>query len=199
MPRRSLYRLCILVSSLALVFATLATAEPGSSGRGRKYKTPPPTARIAVTVLRDTDGKPIENAAVVFHAMEGEKDTGNMELKTGEDGSTVIDVMPIGDTVRLQIIAKGFQTFGEDYKIDKAEMAIEIRLKRPGQQYSAYGNHPEASEGGKSPDAARPVNPPEGTGAGKGAASASGSASAAAANGKPTAQPDAQPGQPQPK
>jgi hypothetical protein len=70
--------------------------------------------------------------------MEGEKDTGNMELKTNEDGKTVIDVLPIGDTVRLQIIAKGFQTFGDDYKIDKAEMAIEIRLKRPGEQYSIY-------------------------------------------------------------
>ena len=153
MPRRSLYRLCIMVFSLALVFATLAAAQPGSSSRGRKYKAPPPTARIAVTVLRDTDGKPIENAAVVFHAMEGEKDTGNMELKTGEDGTTIIDVMPIGDTVRLQVIAKGFQTFGDDYKIDKAEMAIEIRMKRPGQQYSVYLNHPGASEGGKGQDA----------------------------------------------
>ena len=68
--------------------------------------------------------------------MEGEKDKGNMELKTNEDGKTIIDVLPIGDTVRLQIIAKGFQTYGEDYKIDKAQMAIEIRMKRPGEQYS---------------------------------------------------------------
>ena len=106
--------------------------------RGRKYKAPPPTARIEVTVLRDINGKPIENAAVVFHPMEGEKDKGDMELKTNEDGKTIIDVMPIGDTVRLQIIAKGFQTYGEDYKIDKPEMAIEIRMKRPGEQYSIY-------------------------------------------------------------
>jgi hypothetical protein len=153
MPRRSLYRSSIFVFSLALVFATLAAAQAGNSSRGRKYKAPPPTARIKVTVLRETDGKPIENAAVVFHAMEGEKDTGNMELKTGGDGATIIDVMPIGDTVRLQIIAKGFQTFGDDYKIDKAEVAIEIRLKRPGQQYSTYETHPESSEGGQNPDA----------------------------------------------
>jgi len=158
MPRRSHFCLCTLVFSLALVFAMLAAAQTGGSSRGRKYKAPPPTARIAVSVVRDTDGKPIENAAVVFHAMEGEKDTGNMELKTGEDGTTVIDVMPIGDTVRLQIIAKGFQTFGDDYKIDKAEIAIEIRLKRPGQQYSVYQNHPEVPVGGKSQDAATQSN-----------------------------------------
>jgi hypothetical protein len=179
----------------------LAAAQTGGSSRGRKYKAPPPTARIAVSVVRDTDGKPIENAAVVFHAMEGEKDTGNMELKTGEDGTTVIDVMPIGDTVRLQVIAKGFQTFGDDYKIDKAEVAIEIRLKRPGQQYSIYHNHSKASVGGKSPEAAQPGNPSAGTvtEAGKNAASVSDSASAPAANGKAAAHPEAQSGQSQPK
>ena len=36
-----------------------------------------------------------------------------------------------------------------DYKIDKPEMAIEVKLKRPGQQYSIYDNHPEAANAGK--------------------------------------------------
>ena len=54
--------------------------------------------------------------------------------------------MPIGDIVTLQIIAKGFQTFGDDYKIDKDQLAIEIRMKRPGEQYSIYKPHPEKSE-----------------------------------------------------
>jgi 5-hydroxyisourate hydrolase-like protein (transthyretin family) len=170
---------------LALLPPTLG-AQQDNSGRGRKYKPPPPTSRIEVTVLRDVNGKPIENAAVVFHAMAGEKNEGNMELKTNEDGKAIIDVMPIGDTVRLQIIAKGFQTFGDDYKIDKAQMAIEIRMKRPGEQYSIYKKHPEKSEGGKDPDTAKPASPPAG---------------AAAPANKPAAQPDAQPSpsQPQPK
>ena len=89
-------------------------------------------------MVRDSTGKPIENAAVIFHPMEGERDKGNMELKTNEDGKTIIDVLPIGDTVRLQIIAKGFQTFGDDYKVDQAQMSIDIRMKRPGEQYSIY-------------------------------------------------------------
>ena len=72
-----------------------------------------------------------------------------MELKTNEDGKTLIDILPIGGTVRMQIIAKGFQTFGDDYKVDKDQIAIEIRMKRPGEQYSIYKPHPEASEGGK--------------------------------------------------
>ena len=61
-----------------------------------------------------------------------------LEVKTNEDGKTVIDVIPIGDTVRMQIIASGFQTYGEDYKVDKDQITKEVRMKRPGQQYSIY-------------------------------------------------------------
>lgn len=111
--------------------------------RGRKYKPPPPTARIEVTVFNNSNGKPIENAAVVFHPVEGDKDQGDMELKTNEDGKTVLDVIPIGDTIRLQIIAHGFQTYGQDYKVDKDKLAIAIRMKRPGEQYSIYKQHPD--------------------------------------------------------
>jgi hypothetical protein len=82
-----------------------------------------------------------------------------MELKTNEDGKAVIDVLTIGYTVRMQIIAKGFQTFGDDFKIDKDKMAIDIRMKRPGEQYSIYKDHPEATQGGKSPDAGKGTPP----------------------------------------
>jgi hypothetical protein len=148
------------VAGVGLLATSLAVgAQQDNPKRGRKYKSPPPTARVEVTVLRDVNGKPIEGAAVVFHPMEGEKDKGNMELKTSEEGKTVIDVLPIGDTVRLQIIAKGFQTYGGDYKIDKAEMAIEIKMKRPGEQYSIYKQHPENDGEGKSGDD-KPTTPP---------------------------------------
>ncbi len=177
MQRRFLFRLSLFVASFGLIVTLFAANAQDAPRRGRKYKAPPPSARIEVTVLRDGNGKPIENAAVVFHPMEGGKLQGSMELKTNEDGKTIIDVLPIGDSVRLQIIAKGFQTFGDDYVVDKDDMAIEIRMKRPGEQYSIYKKHPETSEGGKSP----------------------GPAPAPASKDKPAAQPDAQPTQPQPK
>lgn len=183
MVRRFPFRFCVAVASLGLILSSLAAgAEQNNLRRGRKYKTPPPTARIEVTVVRYDDSKPIVNAAVIFQPMEGERDKGNMELKTNEDGKAIIDVLPIGDTVRLQIIAHGYQTFGDDYKIDKSQLAISIRMKRPGAQYSIYKKHPEASEGGKSSDAPKPANPP----------------AAPEANGKPATQPGAQPGQSQP-
>ena len=145
-----------MVALIAMLGISLSAQD--KSRRGRKYKPPPPTAKIEVTVLRDSDSKPIENAAVIFHVdMEGDK--GNMELKTNEDGKSVIDVLPIGSTMRLQIIAKGFKTYGEDFKIDKADMAFGIRMKRPGEQYSIYKDHSgddnaqKHSDDGKQPDA----------------------------------------------
>jgi hypothetical protein len=157
MSSRFRSRFCVLLAVLGLIVSSLAAgAQQKASNRGRKFKMPPPTARIEVTVVRDANGKPIENAAVIFHAMEGEKDRGNMELKTNEDGKTVIDVMPIGDIVRLQVIARGFQTFGDDFKVDKDKIAIDIRMKRPGEPYSIYKKHADTLEGGRSPDAVEP-------------------------------------------
>ena len=171
MVSRSILRISVFVAGFGLAVSMLAAgAQDTTQKRGRKYKAPPPTANIRVTVLKDVNGKPIENAAVIFHPMIGEKDEGNMELKTNEDGKLLIDVMPIGDTVRLQVIAPGFQTYGEDYKIDQPEMSIEIRMKRPGEQYSIYKMHGSGEVGGKStdsqpakgttPDAATPAAPP---------------------------------------
>jgi hypothetical protein len=149
MARRSFFRLFAIVAVFGLLLTSISASAQDNS-RGRKFKAPPPTARVEVTVLRDVNGKPIENAAVIFHLV-GEK--GNMELKSSDEGKAVIDLLPIGSSVRLQIIAKGFQTFGDDYKIDKDQVSIEVRMKRPGEQYSIYKNHPEKAEGGASQDA----------------------------------------------
>jgi hypothetical protein len=157
MFRRQLTLLVFVAGFVLVAGSFVAQGQDQPAKRGRKYKAPPPTARIEVTVVRDSNGKPVENAAVIFHPMLGEKGEGNMELKTNEDGKSIIDVVPIGDTVRLQVIAKGFQTYGEDYPVDKAEMAIDIRMKRPGEQYSIYKSH---APGEKSPESA-PAKPAE--------------------------------------
>jgi 5-hydroxyisourate hydrolase-like protein (transthyretin family) len=147
----------LLLSSFAAGLA--ADAQQNNSKRGRKFKAPPPTARINVTVMRNSDGKPLENAAVIFHSVDGDKTEGNMELKTNEDGKVLIDILPIGGVVRMQIIAKGFQTFGDDYKVDKDQISIEIRMKRPDEQYSIYKDHPDESEGGKNAPRVQPPAP----------------------------------------
>jgi hypothetical protein len=153
----SSFRSLTIAVALMAVFGISLSAQD-SAHRGRKYKPPPPTSRIEVTVLRDVDSKPIENASVIFQ-LEGEK--GNMELKTNEDGKSVIDVLPTGSKMRLQIIAKGYQTYGQDYAIDKSELSFGIRLKRPGEQYSVYKNHDQdAQKDDKSGDSPKATPPP---------------------------------------
>lgn len=105
------------------------------SDRGRKYVPPPPTANIKVTVL-DSSGKPVSNAAVIFHPIKNNKDDGAMELKSNPNGVVQLDVIPIGDVMRLQVIASGWRTFGEDYKIDSANKEFVVKLKRPADQAS---------------------------------------------------------------
>jgi hypothetical protein len=87
--------------------------------------------------------------------VDGHND-GNMELKTNEDGKATIDLLETGSSVRLQIIASGYQTYGEDYKVDKDNMAIDIKLKRPAPQYSIYKD----SEGAKG-SANKPADTPK--------------------------------------
>jgi hypothetical protein len=99
-------------------------------------------------VLRATTGKPVENAAVIFHPLVDGHDSGNMELKTNDEGKATIDLLTTGSNVRVQIIADGFQTWGEDYKVDKDNVAILVKLKRPTAQYSIY----KKSEGAVSKD-----------------------------------------------
>ena len=160
MFRRSLLRVSVIVAGLGLAASMFAMgASQDRPRRGRKYKAPPPTSRIEITVVRYDDGKPVKNAAVVFHAIQGEKDKGYMELKTNDDGKAVIDVLPIGDVMRLPVISKDFQTFGQDYKVEKPQMAVEVKLMRPGEQYSIYKNHDKTANAAPGSGSKQPAQP----------------------------------------
>jgi hypothetical protein len=115
---------------------TLAPTAPEK--HGRKYKAPPDTSHIEVTVLKAANKKPVVNAAVVFHPIKDGVDEGNLELKTDPDGKATIDVIPTGSQVRIQVIADGFSTFAEDYQVNEASRSITIELIRPRAQISAY-------------------------------------------------------------
>jgi len=154
------------IALAAILFAVLAAAasaqDSDAAHRGRKYKAPPPTAHFEITVVRATTGKPIENAAVIFHPLAGGKDDGNMELKTNEEGKATLDLLEIGSDVRVQIIAPGFQTYGEDFKIEKDQIAVEVKMKRPGKQYSLYPDPAEKKAEDKSGDAPKAADPKDG-------------------------------------
>jgi len=101
-----------------------------------------PMSRLRFVVVRDSDGKPVRDAAVVLHPVKrkGKQGQGEMDLKTDAEGRMSVDGIPYGP-LRVQVLAPHFQSFGEDYEINKAEMEITVKLKRPGGQYSVYENH----------------------------------------------------------
>jgi len=106
-----------------------------------------PMSALRFVVVRDYNGKPVRDAAVVLHPVDrkGKQSRGGMELKTDNDGRTNIDGIPYGP-LRVQVLAPGFQTFGEDYEINKPELEITVKLRRPAGQYSKYGNNGDAKK-----------------------------------------------------
>lgn len=149
MFHRASLRFSVVMASIFLLASCFSLrAQDDNEHHGRKYKAPPPSSRIEVTVVRSYNGKPIPGAHVIFHPIQGDKDTGSLELKTDDDGKAIIEVIPIGDTVTLQVIANGFQTYGQVFKIDKPNMSMDVRMNRPTPQYSVYKNN-QAGSGDK--------------------------------------------------
>jgi hypothetical protein len=101
------------------------------------------SALLKFVVVKDYNGKPIRNASVVMHPVkkDGKQSRGGLQLKTDPDGKASFEGVPYGK-LRVQVLATGFQTFGDDYDIDQPIEEITVKMKRPQQQYSIYEDHP---------------------------------------------------------
>lgn len=99
------------------------------------------TSTLRFVVVKDFNGKPIRNASVILHTVDehGKQEKGGFQLKTTEEGKTEYAGAPYGK-MRVQVIAQGFQTFGEDYDVNQPEQEFVIKLKRPQGQYTIYGD-----------------------------------------------------------
>jgi hypothetical protein len=101
-----------------------------------------PTALLSFVVVKEDNGKPVRNAAVIMHPVNsrGKQGHGGMELKTDSEGKSSFDGIPFG-RLRVQVLASGFQTYGEDFEVNQPAMRFTIKLKRPQGQYSIYEDH----------------------------------------------------------
>lgn len=108
----------------------------------------PAWADHAMTSLRvevkTREDKPVERASVVVRFVEGrnpiklgKKIITQWELRTNQDGVAKIPPIPQGK-IRVQVIAKGYQTFGEVIEVDEPERTVEVKLNPPQPQYSAH-------------------------------------------------------------
>jgi uncharacterized GH25 family protein len=96
-------------------------------------------ANLNFLVLKDTNGKPVRNASVILHPVneKGKQEKGGFQLKTDAEGKAKYDGVPYGK-IRIQVIARGLQTHGEDYDINQPQKELTIKMKPPQEQYSIY-------------------------------------------------------------
>jgi hypothetical protein len=97
------------------------------------------SATLQFLVIKDENGKPVRNAEIVLHGVDkhGKQKSDGLELKTHEDGRAEIGGIPFGK-IRVQVIAHGLRTFGEDYDISQTNHEITIKMQKPQDQYTIY-------------------------------------------------------------
>ena len=94
--------------------------------------------------VKSPGGKPVENASVIVKFVKGRskaklgaKIRKDWELRSNQDGIAKIPPIPQG-TILVQIIAKDYQTFGQNFDVDEEQKTIDITLNAPQPQYSAH-------------------------------------------------------------
>jgi hypothetical protein len=125
-------------TAVSLMLAALVIATPAVAQRDADE----PTAMVSFVVIKQDNGKPVRSAAVIMHPVNprGKQGRGGLELKTDPEGKSSTEGIPYG-RLRVQVLAQGFQTYGEDFEVDRPKVEITIKLKRPQGQYSIYEDH----------------------------------------------------------
>ena len=126
-------------------YRNMEKVAPVRTIRRGAHVHPLPMAKAQIDPSFTDGGKTYDTAAYMaaFRAsgvlvIKDGKDEGNLEIKTDSEGKAVIDVIPTGSTVDVQVIADGFATFANTYDVKESNRAIEIRMIRPRAQVSTY-------------------------------------------------------------
>lgn len=124
------------MTRLLFTFTLIATALP--------VLADPPMTKIRVEVRKALNDKPVDRASVVVRFVEGrsvvklgKKIMTSYQMRTNQDGVASIPAIPQGK-IQIQVIAKGFQTFGQIFDIGEDEKTVEIKLKDPQPQFSVH-------------------------------------------------------------
>ena len=102
-----------------------------------------PMTRLRVEV-QTLSGRPIDRASVVVDFVEGrsiiklgKKVITHWEVRTNQEGVAKVPALPQGK-VRIQVIAKGYQTFGQVYEVEEDEKTLTVKLNPPQPQHSEH-------------------------------------------------------------
>ncbi len=118
---------------LPLLVAMLMVCAAGAADK---------SSNVSFQVVKEDNGQPVRNASIVLHTLnkKGDQEKGGLELKADPEGKASMDGLPYGK-LRVQVLARSFQTYGQDYELNQATQEIVIKLKRPQKQYSIYDDH----------------------------------------------------------
>ena len=114
--------------------------KPAAQSKDDKAKKSddPPMTKLKIHVVGSND-KPVGSASIyvrfnepggIFHHDK----LAEMNFKTNEDGSVKVPDVPQGK-ILIQVIAKGWHTYGRWYEVETDEQAIEIKLEPPPHWY----------------------------------------------------------------
>lgn len=122
-------RRVVLLSGLVLTLLLGAAA-------GEKNKQ---YSDLNFVVVKESNGRPVRAASVVLHPVnaKGKQESSGLQLKTDNDGKAEFHGAPYGK-LRVQVIAPGFQTYGEDFEIKQPQHEFTIKLAKPKEQLSIY-------------------------------------------------------------
>lgn len=99
---------------------------------------------LRVEVTNDL-GKPVDRAAVIVRFVRGrsvvkfgKKIITNYEMRTNSEGWVKIPPIPQGD-ILIQVIAKGYQTFGDTFEVAEEDRTIQVKVNPPQKQFTNHG------------------------------------------------------------
>jgi uncharacterized membrane protein len=130
------------VAGLALLLLPLAAlAQNAAKG---EY------TEVRLVVTDAEKGTPVPKAAITLHFIRGKsflgkKDRADWDVKSDSKGNVTVPI-PAGK-LKVQVYAKGYQTYGEEVEVSGEEKVIEVKLLHPQDQYSAHDG-----KDGKPPD-----------------------------------------------
>ena len=99
------------------------------------------TTQLTLQVLDGVKKQPVADAHVIVRFKEERllrKDKKvSWEAKTNRKGIVVLSEIPTGG-IKVQVIAQGFQTYGDEHELTKPEEEVTVLLSAPKGQVSAY-------------------------------------------------------------
>ena len=92
-------------------------------------------------VVEGPEGEPVPRASVIVSRLKNEKSEKkkgpSLQLRTSLEGSAPLPPLEQGFYV-LQVISKGYQTYGEKIELSEQEQTVTVRLKFPQDQFSVH-------------------------------------------------------------